>query len=203
MRSRPIPRRTAGFSLLELVVVMAMFAVVALVGVQVIGQVLRTDRRLAEVNAQAADLALGLALLRADLGAAIALPFYPPGGLALPALDAPARENRFALSLGGQAMLDGGGPGRGRVIWRLDPLTRNVTRQVWPALIPGDIRMASPEVVIFRDITALTLEGFAPDSGWTVGFPKPDRNPDALPAGLRITLDSATLDRLQTVVSLR
>lgn len=192
-----------GFSLLELVVVLAIFTVVALIGVQVIAQVVRADRRLAEVNDTTADLAYGLALLRADLDAAIGLSFHPPNGLALPALDAPARQHRFALSLGGQATLDGHGPARIRVIWRLNEATGAVTRQVWPSLIPGDIRLASPEVVIFEDVEEMSLEGYEAEGGWTVGFPKPDAPPDRLPAALRVTLRHETLDRLQTLVTLR
>lgn len=196
-------RRDHGFSLLELVVVMAIFAVVALIGVQVIGQAVRADARLAKVNEQAADTAFALALLRADLTAAIGLPFYPPNGLPLPALEAPARENRFALSLGGQATFDRSGPGRARATWRLDPATGEVTRQVWPSLIPGDVRMASPEVVLFRDVRALTVEGYDPENGWTPGYPKPGKDPDLLPDALRVTLETGGAGPLQVLVTLK
>ncbi len=196
-------RHTRGFSLLELVVVMAMFAVVALIGLQVIAQTLRNDERLTKASREASDLAYGLALLRADLGAAIALPFHPPNGLPAPPLDAPAREGRFSLSLGGQASLDGDGAGLARVTWRLDPAANTVTRQVWPVLIPGAARLAGPEVTMFEGVRALALEGYVPGQGWGSGFPRPGKDAPPLPAALRVTMEHAAFGRVQTIVTLR
>ncbi|MAQ85284.1 MAG: hypothetical protein CMH12_18835 [Maritimibacter sp.] len=195
--------RDRGLTLLELVVVMAIFAVIALIGAQVIAQAVRSDARMAETSAASADLAYGLALLRNDLGAAIALPFYPPGNLPLPAFDAPARQSRFALSLGGQPGFDGASPGQARVTWALNPATGVVTRQHWPALIPGDIRLESPQVTVFEDVTSLTVEGYDAADGWTVGYPKPDADTDTLPDAIRVTLDHRTLGTIATVVALR
>ncbi|WP_425052954.1 type II secretion system protein GspJ [Psychromarinibacter sp. S121] len=195
--------RDRGLTLLELVVVMAIFAVIALIGAQVIAQAVRSDARLTETSEASAEVAYGLALLSNDLGAAVALPFYPPGNLALPAFDAPARQARFSLSLGGQPGFDGAGPGQARVTWSLNPVTGVVTRQHWPALIPGDTRLAGPEVTVFESITALTVEGYDAADGWTVGYPKPDEDTDALPDAIRVTLEHATLGPLATVVTLR
>lgn len=192
-----------GFSLLELVVVMALFALVALIGVQVVAQVIRTDEKLSAVSRDASDLAYGLALLRADLQSATPMAFHPPGGLPLPALDAPARAPHFSLSIGGQATLDGSGPGRARVTWRLDPASGTVTRVFWPSLIPGDRRLASPEVTVFRDVDDLTLEIFDPEQGWGPGFPRPDVPGTGLPDALRVTIAHRRFETLQTTVTIR
>ncbi|WP_172299510.1 type II secretion system protein GspJ [Pseudoruegeria sp. HB172150] len=196
-------RRDRGFSLLELTVVLAVFAGVALIGAQVIAQTLRADRQLAARDAETADLSYGLALLRHDLNSAIALPFLPPDGPARPALDVTAGEQRFDLSLGGQPRFDASGPATARAVWRLDKQSGTITRQLWTSLAPVNMLAAGPELVIFNQVHALMFETYDTGSGWTGGFPNPEKNALALPAAIRVTLEHETLDQLQTLVSLR
>lgn len=196
-------RRQKGFSLLELVVVLAMFAIVALIGVKVIQATLQTDRRFQAIDDEAGELAVGLALLRQDLKAAVGLPFYAPGGRAEPALDAPARVAQFSLSIGGMG-LDGTVPsGQGRVTWRLDQATGQVLRQLWPVLSPADRQVAGAEMPVFSGIRSLELQGFIADTGWTVGFPKPNIGALTLPDALRVRLVHDRLDTLETLVVLQ
>ncbi|MDJ0827633.1 MAG: type II secretion system protein GspJ [Rhodobacter sp.] len=195
-------RRQGGFTLLELVAVMAIFAVVALIGVKVVEQTLRSNDRLVALSDEAADLAYGLALLRRDLGAAIDLPFAPPGGAVFPALDAPARGDRFALSVAGAGGLAAQSAGFGRVTWAFDPGTGTVTRRVWPVLQPANARAESSAVTVFEDVRGFTLEGFVPGRGWSVGFPGSDGQA-GLPLALRVRLDHARLEAVETLVTLR
>ena len=191
-----------GFTLLELVAVMAIFAVVALIGVKVVEQTLRSRDRLLELSGEAADLAYGLSLLRNDLNAALDLPFNPPGGAVFPALDAPARADVFSLKVGGAGLPDAQNPGHARVTWRFDPVAGVVTRRVWPVLEPANARAQGSAVTVVGDIRSFGIEGFAPERGWTVGFPAVgDRA--ALPRALRVRLVHRRLDMLETLVTLR
>ncbi|MDJ0630532.1 MAG: type II secretion system protein GspJ [Rhodobacter sp.] len=195
-------RRDTGFTLLELVAVLAIFAVVALIGVKVVEQTLRSNDRLVELSGEAAELAYGLSLLRQDLNAALDLPFRPPGGAVFPSLDAPARGEAFSLTVGGTGTLDGRDPGQARVTWRFDAGSGAVSRQVWPVLAPANARVQGGEVTIFREILGFELEGYVPERGWTVGFPG-NEGQAVLPQALRVRLTHARLDLLETVVTLR
>lgn len=194
-------RRTHGFSLLELVVVLAIFALVALMGVQVIRASVGADRRLTEISETSGELALALALLRRDLAAGIGLPFYPESGGAESALR--VGQGGFALSVSGLGGAEQGGSGLGRVVWRLDAGDGRLTRQVWTTLSPGGARAAGPQVVMLDGVDEITVESFSLQSGWRQGFAADPRDPNALPRGLRVRLDHRRFAQLETLVSLR
>ena len=90
-------KRTAGFSLLELVAVLSIFALVALIGVQVLQATIRNSERLVEVSDDNADLARTLALLRQDLDAALPMSFTEPNGANQPSLQ--TETGGFALTI--------------------------------------------------------------------------------------------------------
>lgn len=192
-------RRAQGFSLIELVAVLAIFSVVALIGVQVIQAAVRSSDRLSDVSDQSADLAQTLALMRQDLEAAVPRLFTPPDGGAEPALV--ARPGSFSLSVGGLTRLTPGATGFGRVTWRHERTTGVLTRQVWTSLTPGG---AAPErVVMLSDVQALALDSFRPQTGWSTGFDPDTRDRAALPLGLRVRIGTQRFDPLETMVSLR
>ena len=192
-------RRIAGFSLLELVAVLAIFALVAVAGVQVIQATVRTSDRLTEVSEASGELALGLALLRQDLNAALPRPFAPPGGGDEPALRAGTAG--FALTVGGLARLDAGATGFGRVVWRHDPANEALYRQVWTTLTPGGGR--APEVRVMTGVRRFELASYEVQGGWRPGFAADPRDVARLPLGLRVRIDHVRAEGLETVVSLR
>ncbi len=193
-------RRQAGFSLRELVAVMAIFALDALIGVQVIQASVRSSERLTKISDESADLAVALAQLRQDLDMALALPFTTPSGTPEPALL--AGDGGFALTVGGIAVL-GDGSGQGRVVWRHDPVTETLVRQLWPTRIPASGRAAGPDIAVLEDVTALSISSYTARAGWRAGFANDPRNPDDLPLGLRVRIEHARLGALETVVSFR
>lgn len=191
-------RRAAGFSLLELVAVLSIFALVALIGVQVIQSAVRSSDRLTAISDQSGELALALALLRQDLAAALPREFVPWNGATQPALSAAA--DGFSLTVGGLARLGANVSGQGRVTWRLGPDGR-LTRRLWTSLTPGRGRV--PEVTVARGITRFQLSSFRVQGGWRPGFAADPRRPEALPLGLKVRLDHPRAAGLETVVSLR
>ncbi|MCP3971848.1 MAG: prepilin-type N-terminal cleavage/methylation domain-containing protein [Rhodobacteraceae bacterium] len=193
-------RRAGGFSLLELVAVLSIFALVALIGVQVIQATVRTSDRLTAISEASGRLALGLGLLRQDLNAAVPRGFTPPGGGEQPALT--VRQGAgFSLSVGGLARLDPGATGFGRVTWRYEPSTGRVLRQVWTSLTPGG--RPPPETVVLQDVRRFELASYAVQGGWRPGFASDPREIALLPLGLRVRLDHARAEAVETVVSLR
>ena len=192
-------RRVAGFTLLELVAVLSIFAMVALIGVQVIQASLRSSERLTDISESSGELAVGLALLRQDLNSALGREFTPADGGTEPALK--MVPGGFGLSVGGLARLQPNTSGQGRVIWRLDPGTGTLLRQVWTTLTPGRGRPA--EVAIIRGVAQFELASFTALNGWRQGFNADPRNIAELPLGLRVRFQQAQAGDLETLVSLR
>jgi general secretion pathway protein J len=195
------PSQTKGFSLLELVAVLAIFAVVALIGVQVMQSTLRSSERLTDISEQSREIAVALSLLRQDLGNAVPRAFIPPGGGQQPALV--QGQGGFALSVGGLARLDPGASGFGRVIWRYDPTTDQLLRRVWTSLNPGDPRAASPEITVLSGVNSVALFSYDVQGGWRPGFASDPGNPSVLPLGVRLRIDHTRAEALDVTVSLR
>lgn len=181
------PRRDDGFTLLELVAVLAVFALVATMGVQALQGALRTERALAGRAAAAAELEAALGQLRHDLEHAAPLVFVTPGGSVRAAFEAGLRDDGLALSLAGLDRL-GGGAGQGRAEWRLDPAQGALTRRMWPVLAPAAAGQAGPARTVLGDVAALRVFTYAPGTGWSPGWPGAD--PAALPVAVRVEIDS-------------
>jgi len=163
-------RGSAGLTLIELVAAMALFALVAVMGLQVLGTSLRQRDRLHMLEREVAQLSLGLALLRNDLSTMVPLLFHPPGGGAQSALLLSRDGRRLSFSIGGQpdlAPIAGGG--FHRVEWRLDPQTQQLMRRVWPVLAPATANAVQPEVAYFDGVTGFSLRSHWPQLGWLPG----------------------------------
>lgn len=168
-RRRARPNADAGLTLLELVVALALFAMVAVMGLTALRGALRAQDALERADARTLRTAQALTLLRSDIEALAPLPFAPPGGG--PAEPALVDGGDFlALSVGGQPGLPGEQTaGLARVIWRLDPGAGLLTRQVWPTLRPADARAAGPEVVMLESVGRLSTRVYLDDLGWLQG----------------------------------
>ena len=152
-------RNDHGLSLIELVVAMALFALVAVMGAQGLTGMLRLRDDLSSRSEASAELARAVALLRADLGNAVPMPFFTPGEG--PIRSALANEpDGFSLSVGGQPVLE---PARRpepvlqRVEWRLEPGADRLTRRSWATLTPLNTESLGPEMVVIDGVRALQL----------------------------------------------
>ena len=190
-----------GITLIELVVVLAVFALIATMSLQALSGTLRQRDRLLALEAETADITLALTLLRADLQAAAPLVFHPPNAPAQSALTVLAGGRGMALSVSGRFDVTRvGGAGLGRVIWRLE--ADHLIRESWPSLIPAARSQKSPAVVMARRITRLELRRLNGALQWQSG-PDPDggSGSSTLPRAIDVILTHAGLGRISTLVS--
>lgn len=193
-----------GFTLMELVVVLMLFALVATFSLQAMTGTLRFRDSLAGLDDDTKDVTQMLSLLRSDLTDAVPLLFFSPGGQSSSAIEIAPSQDQIAMSVSGNFDLAGQSTaGFARVIWRFKSGSNQITRQVWPVLIPASSDLASPEVVISNDITGMSFRTLSAVSGWISGG-EPDASSgrsNALPRAIEITVETARFGRLNTLVS--
>jgi len=222
---RPRARRAdAGLTLIELVVAMSVFALVAVMGVQSLTGTLRINDRLTAMDIRTAELGQALALLRNDLSALVPMLFYPPGQAPRSSLEQTDGARVLHMSLAGQPLADAAHTDRHRVEWRLDPAGGVLTRRHWPTLIPRDADQRSDETIVLTDVTEMRLRTLWDGIGWvdgptpplgsviTTAVPTGDEDNtgappaayfSALPLAIEVTLVHADWGRLRLLESLR
>lgn len=192
---RQAPPSDQGLSLIELVLAMAIFALVAVMGAQALTGMIRMRADLTHRSDQTAALAEVTSLLRGDLNALVPMLFYPPQGAAPQAAlrFVPGRQGTvLSLSRGGIAQFDRGGntPARagiktGRVEWHLQE--GQLSRSFWPSLIPADPRSQVQTGAEFGaalgGIEALRLRSYWPQIGWVNGSQAQGLAPTSITAG--------------------
>ena len=199
------PPREAGISLLELVIVLMLFALVAVMGLQALSGAMRAEGRLSAVDAATARMTRALTLLRNDLKSADSRSFWPPGAdePARAFIDLSAQEGVLEFTISGQPVLpEVQSAGFSRVIWRHDRDKNRLTRQVWPVLRPGADRAAAPEIEMLSGILALRVLSYAgEDAGWVEEFGTKARAFDLpLPEAVELNLESGIYGPLRIVV---
>ncbi|WGW05913.1 type II secretion system protein GspJ [Tropicibacter oceani] len=192
------PGDDRGLSLIELVVAMAIFALVAIMGAQALTGMLRMRDGVTERARETAALAEATSLLRADLAAAVPVFFRPPDGSRQSAID--FRDGSLSLSVAGQPSLraEAGSQALTRVEWRLQD--GRLTRRVWPALYPARAASLGPEQLVYKGIEGLRLRSYVADIGWIEGTPLPGQDTAASFDEDRFVAPSSYSDNLPLAV---
>lgn len=159
-----------GLTLIELVVAMSVFALIAVMGLQSLNGSLRIRDRLAGIADTAETLGQGAGLLRHDVQSAVPMLFYP-AGRGQPRSAVQALGQGFSLSI---ATRNETGAPLGRVDWRFDKASGTLMRRRWPTLYPASDDQASPEVAAWPGVTALRLRSYWQGVGWVDGVGKPE-----------------------------
>ncbi|PWJ15794.1 PulJ/GspJ family protein [Jannaschia seohaensis] len=212
-------RRDAGLTLIELVVAMALFSLVAVMGLQALTGTLRLSERLTEIDEGTGEIALAVALIRGDLEHLVPIAFSAPEGGPRAPVD--LVRGVIGLSLAGQAALSPSHTDRRRAEWGLRP-DGVLTRAAWPTLVPAEAAQRGPEAAVLADVTALRLRTFWPEVGWVEGAapplagapPPPERDGDNsgpapaflaadLPLAVEIVIESPRHGTLRVVERLR
>lgn len=183
--------RTRGFTLVELIAVLAIFSLVAVMAMQALSGSIRSRDALTRADDDAAELMRGLTLLRSDLDAIIPADFHPPTGAPEP--PAEIGPGRLALSLGGQPRLEGE-TGMRRVEWAHDRADDTLTRRSWPGLAGAD---RGPATVILTGVTGFEAEPLGtPDE--TLPHPRTETPP---PRGIALRIDTERHGTLRVVAA--
>lgn len=213
--------RDRGLSLIELVAAMAIFALVAVMGAQALGGMIRLRQGIAARSAEAAALDRTASLLRADLAAVVPMLFYPPGRAA-PQSALSFRNGVLALSAGGQPGLDStaaSSAGLQRIEWQL--AGGQLSRRFWTALTPASAAARQPQMPVLDGVTGLHLRSYWEGTGWRDGvqplaLPPPPGSTDSdqagaapevysstLPLAVEVTLDTRAFGRITLVETLK
>lgn len=197
------PRNDHGMTLMELIVVLAVFGLVAILSLQALSGTLRHRDRLVELDTKTAGITTMLSLLRSDLQAAAPLLFHAPDGSIRSAFVINSAQTQLDFSVGGRVDLPGEvSAGIGRVIWRYDVRQGQLTRQSWPVLIPADKTSLSPEVVMSDGVTGMEIRTLDPNRGWVSGTdPNNSGTSSNLPFAADVILQTADFGRISTLVS--
>ena len=213
--------RQSGLTLIELVVAMSVFSLVAVLGLQALGGTVRLSERAEDMASRHAEVSRGIALLRHDLDAVVPLLFFTPQKGPRSAIE--AGPDGFALSLSGQsrAQAPGAAPSGARAVWRLDGDL--LVRAAWPTLRPARAAQLGPERAVLGGVERIAVRSYWPDPGWVDGVVPPIGTPvpreaaadgdrrgaapegysGALPVAVEITLTLAGLGPVTLVEALR
>lgn len=219
MTSKRADPSQLGLTLIELVVAMAVFALITVMGLQALTGTLHLRGRLSSMADQAENLGQATALLRHDLQSVVPMLFFPPDRLPpQSALRATDQGRGLSMSIATQPI---SGAPLGRVDWRLDPGTRTLTRRSWPTLFPAAASQVSPEVTVWSDVSTLRLRSYWQTIGWVSGLSPPsaatitaeanvdedggivllETYSDQLPLAIEITIVTADQGEIQLVES--
>lgn len=158
-----------GLTLLELVAAMALFALVAVMGLQALSGTLRSRERLDAIADETAGLNDALALLRGDMTAVVPMFFYPPEAAPLSAVWQGGNGAVIALSLAGQPDIVPRVTDRHRVEWRYDAAEGTLTRAHWPTLLPARADQITDPVQVLEGVSGLSLRTYWAGAGWVEG----------------------------------
>lgn len=181
----------AGFTLLELMVALALFSLVSVMSLQVLTGAVHQRRVMEQQADRATSLLRTMTVLRADLESLVPVPFTPPLGGQEPPY-APA-SGVLELSIGGQAGLgptvgeDQRADGFQRVLWRFDAAQATLSRQVWPVLHPREPAQIGPAIVMLEDVQS-----------WQV---TPTEASEDVPGQIVVTLESRRHGPVRIVVA--
>ena len=194
------PTRERGFSLLEVLVAVAIFAVIGAIAYSGLAGVTRTRERLTIANARLREVALAIHLLESDLGQAANRPIRGPFGEAQQALI--GTSNTLELThYDWSSASDPGAAAMARSAYALG--NGGLVRQHWSVLDRAPGTAGSPRRLA-RDISVLALRYRDSAGRWSNQWPSTESSRqgtrEPLPTAVEVALESADFGRLRRVI---
>jgi general secretion pathway protein J len=198
-------RPAAGFTLVELLVAIAVFAVLSGMAYRALSVVLESRGHIERENRKWREVALFIARLEQDVAAAVPRPVRDPGGVVVPAVagtPAPARPQDGALVLTRTAFAaDPGATGSPR---RLGYRLRGTTVELlaWTVLDQGP-RTEPAVVAALNEVKQMDVRFLDHRGQWHLQWPPPGASAPhkAIPAGVELALTLATGERVVRLIA--
>lgn len=194
--------RQGGFTLAELLVAMAVLAVLATVSFRGLGSLLEADRHVQSETRRWNEVAIVAANIGRDLSLAIARSVRDDAGrarsgLIIDRVQDDSQEQLVITRLGDDGALSRSDPRK--VGYRLRE--RTLDYLVWPAtdLAPGAVPSVSP---LLEDVAGLQLRALGQDGAWTPFWPAGNQA-NALPRAVEVQIVLGTGARIARIFSLR
>lgn len=181
--------RQRGFTLVEVLVALTIFALMSTLAYRGLTSVLETRTHLADDNRRWRDIALTLAQLEQDMSQAVNRPVRDNGGLTQPALlgnpQARADEAQLSVSRMGSAWQSGVAADVQRHAYRLNNGT--LEQLVWPVL--DQAPLSAPQVhPLLERVARFELRYLDAGGNWQPRWPLPGVA-TVLPAALEVVLE--------------
>jgi len=181
--------RQRGFTLVEVLVALTIFALMSTLAYRGLTSVLETRAHLADDNRRWRDIALTLAQLEQDMSQAVNRPVRDNGGLTQPALlgnpQARADEAQLSVSRMGSAWQTGVAADVQRHAYRLNNGT--LEQLVWPVL--DQAPLSAPQVhPLLERVARFELRYLDAGGNWQPRWPLPGVA-TVLPAALEVVLE--------------
>lgn len=202
-----------GFTLVEVLVALAIFAIIAAISFRGLTAVLDARARIVEENRKWREVAMAFAMMDRDLAAAANRPGRSPDDLVIPPFFGNAPElAREPVQLAFSRMGDEGVPAR-RVAYRLNGSTLELLAYPWIDAAPRDVAAAFP---LLTGVQALNTRFLDINGNWqtrwpllnngnagstVVGAPAPKKNPP-LPRAVELSVTLASGEEINRIFAL-
>jgi len=195
--------RAGGFTLLEVLIAVAVFAVFSTLAYGTLSRLLDSRDRIESERVFWRQLALGFVQIEDDVGNARARTIRDVYGNPAPAFRGQPTDTRavseptFALTRGGLFVLgESAQPDLARIGYRL--VEGRLERLVWPALDqPAQIEPRA--VTLFENVSEFRARFYAGPTGWADAWPAQGGSLTSLPAAVELTV---TIENRGTFVRL-
>lgn len=196
--------RAQGFTLVELLVALAIFALMSAFAYRGLGALLDSREALAKESRKWRDVALFVGRIERDLDAALnRRAGNPSGSSSAPvssAVDAgEVQHPGLALTRSGAALYDNALAAPQRIAYRF--VDGRVQRLAWPA-VDAAPRSEPTTVDLLANVKALGFRFLDPRGEWRTTWGLPN-SADAMPAAVEMTLELASGERIVRLVDLQ
>jgi general secretion pathway protein J len=196
-------RHARGFTLVELLVALAIFAVLSGFAYRSLGAMLDAREHLREEARKWRDIAVFVSRLERDLGSIVQRPSRGASGVLLSpvssSLDTQNEGEGLALTRAGSPLQENALAAPQRVGYRLRD--GNVERLSWTALDAAP-REEPASIAILGNVRALTFRFLDPKSGeWRLAWAPPGSN-QPVPAAVEATVELASGEKIVRLVDL-